>query len=134
MEHVDATGQKTGIEEGAEDRPRHPLFLRAHCAPGESRPIPQADTAGRLQGRMVGGRGRRLEVFTPPSSLTAPSEEQAPGGPTPGAFRFLSLVPAHASLPARWSRNPELVQIPIHFSHILAIPDPRDRSYILGIG
>jgi hypothetical protein len=46
-EHVDATGQKTGIEEGAEDRPRHPLFLRAH---------------------------------------RAPYEEQAPGGPTPGAF------------------------------------------------
>lgn len=32
-EHVDATGQKTGIEEGAEDRPRNPLFLRAHRAP-----------------------------------------------------------------------------------------------------
>ena len=70
MEHVDATGQKTGIEEGAEDRPRHPLFLRAHRAPGESRPFPQADTAGRLPGRMVRGRGGGLEGFTPPSSIS----------------------------------------------------------------
>ena len=32
-----------------------PFSFRAHRAPGESRQLPQADTAGRFQGRMVGG-------------------------------------------------------------------------------
>src|ERR1700693_744784 len=62
-EHVDATGQKTGLEERVEIRLRHSLLLCAHRAPrkGRATRIPKTRSTRSLSGRLV-----CRDVISPP--------------------------------------------------------------------
>jgi len=58
---VDDKGEKASFKKGAEDRPRYPLLVRTHRAPGEGRSISEEAIARRLSGGMVGRRNRGVE-------------------------------------------------------------------------